>query len=207
MNPSPAKSPRFLIGIDEAGRGPLAGPVAVGAFAVRSVEILDKFKGVRDSKQLTPEDREKWFKIIKKHASRGDVFFAVSFARPETIDEKGLTHAIYNAINRALRRLEACDRKCLSAEIRLDGLLHASARYRNQRTIIGGDDSEPVIALASICAKVMRDRRMRKAAKQFPEYGFDRHKGYGTSFHYEAIRKHGLTPLHRKRFLKNFVPV
>lgn len=196
---------KFLIGIDEAGRGPLAGPVAVGAFAVRSTEILRKFKGVKESKQLSHEQREEWFAIIKEYAKRGDVHYAVSFAKPETIDEKGLTLAIYQAINRSLRRLETLNEECRNAEIRLDGLLRASDRYTDQRTIIGGDESEQVIALASICAKVMRDRRMIKAAKEFPGYGFDIHKGYGTKAHYSAIKKLGICPFHRRRFLKNLV--
>lgn len=194
-------SERFLIGIDEAGRGPLAGPVAVGAFAVRSRAALRKFRGVKDSKQLSSAQREEWFKKIKAHTKSGEVFYAVSFAKPETIDERGLTRAVYSAVSRCLKRLERFDGRCKNAEIRLDGLLYASSRYLDQRTIIGGDECEPVIALASICAKVLRDRRMVKAAKLFPGYGFEVHKGYGTKAHYKALKKHGLTPLHRRRFL------
>lgn len=197
---SPRK--RYLIGIDEAGRGPLAGPVAVGVFAVRSTSILKHFPGIKDSKQLSALQREKWFEVIKMHAAAGDVFYVVGFARPETIDEKGLTTSIYDAINRSLKRIETSVQCELDeADIRLDGLLNASSKYTNQRTIIGGDESEPVIALASICAKVLRDRRMVALAKEFPEYGFDIHKGYGTKAHYAALAKHGITPVHRKRFL------
>lgn len=193
---------RYLIGVDEAGRGPLAGPVAVGAMAIRSRRIPHKFRGVKDSKQLTAIQREEWFEVIKESAKNGEVLYAVSFARAETIDENGLTRSVYSAINRCLKRLEFLDEKCRAAEVRLDGLLYASGRYLDQKTIIGGDECEPVIALASICAKVLRDRRMVKAAKEFPEYGFEEHKGYGTKAHYKAIKMHGLTPLHRRRFLK-----
>ncbi len=191
----------FLIGIDEAGRGPLAGPLAVGAFAVTHRRVLKKFKGVKDSKQLTPEQREEWFLRIKESAKMGEIYYAVSFAQPATIDEKGLTYSVYTALNRSLRKLEAQHTACKKAKILLDGLLHASDRYPDQTTIIGGDASEPVIALASICAKVIRDRRMRRFAKEFPGYGFEIHKGYGTKAHYKAIKKLGITPLHRKRFL------
>jgi ribonuclease HII len=196
---------RYLIGIDEAGRGPLAGPVAVGAFAVRSREALRRFRGVRDSKQLTEKQREEWFAAIRAAMRAGDVLYSVSYARAETIDERGLTHAVYSAVNRCLRRLEALDEACKEAEIRLDGLLSASGRYADQRTIIGGDEREQVIALASICAKVMRDRRMKRLAREFPHYGFEVHKGYGTKAHYSAIRKYGMTPLHRRSFLKKIV--
>lgn len=192
---------KYLIGIDEAGRGPLAGPVAVGAFAVKDAATLRKFAGVRDSKQLTAKQREEWFDRIRDLALAGEVLYTVSYARPETIDEHGLTKAIFDALNRCLRRLEHADGKCREAEIRLDGLLYASARYADQHTIIGGDESEKVIALASICAKVSRDRRMMRAAREFPGYGFEVHKGYGTKAHYNAIRTLGITPLHRRRFL------
>lgn len=198
---APAISDRFIIGVDEAGRGPLAGPVAVGALAVRHAGILRRFRGVKDSKQLTADQRDEWYERIKESSSQGDVFFAVSFASPEIIDEKGLTYAVYSALNRALKRLESMHEGCREAEIRLDGLLHASSRYEAQETIVGGDESEPVIALASICAKVLRDRRMSRLAREYPQYGFEAHKGYGTRAHYKAIEKFGITPLHRRRFL------
>jgi ribonuclease HII len=201
------QSPRYLIGIDEAGRGPLAGPVSVGAFAIRDPKVLRAFRGVKESKQLSAKQREVWFASIRTAAKDADsgILYSVSFAHPETIDSKGLTVSIYHAINSCLRKLERMDEKCREAEIRLDGLLHASERYADQRTIIGGDESEPVIALASICAKVMRDKRMVKFAREFPQYGFDIHKGYGTKAHYDAIKKHGITPIHRRRFLKGIV--
>ncbi len=198
-------TPKSLIGVDEAGRGPLAGPVSVGVFAVKSLATLKMFKGVKDSKQLSAAQREEWFGRICVAAKTGKVLYAVSFARPGTIDKQGLTYAVYSALNRSLKRIESMDKKLRNVEIRLDGLLHASGRYLNQKTIIGGDESERVIALASICAKVLRDRRMVKAAKEFPGYGFEIHKGYGTKAHYAAIKKQGLTPIHRRRFLKKMI--
>lgn len=193
----------MLIGIDEAGRGPLAGPVAVGVFAVRSKNVLRKFRGVKDSKQLSAKQREEWFIRIKQSMKAGESFYAVSYGRSETIDSKGLSFAVYSALNRSLKRLETNKFAYPQVRILLDGSLYASSRYQNQKTIIDGDAKEPIIALASICAKVLRDKRMKKLAKEFPAYGFDIHKGYGTKAHYKAIRKHGVTPAHRKSFLSS----
>jgi ribonuclease HII len=192
----------YIIGIDEAGRGPLAGSVAVGVFAVPTKGALKKFRGVKDSKQLSEKQREEWFRAIKDSSEKGEAFYAVTFARPATIDAKGLTYAVYSALNRGLRRLESLGVNCIDSRILLDGSLYASGRYADQTTIIDGDAKEPIIALASICAKVTRDRRMKKLAKEYPLYGFEIHKGYGTAGHYRAIERYGLTPEHRRTFLK-----
>jgi ribonuclease HII len=192
-----------LIGIDEAGRGPLAGPIAVGAFAVRSKRILKRFLGVKDSKQLSRKQREEWFEKIKEEKKKGNVHYAVSFCRAEVIDAHGLTWATAASLNRCLKKLEKKSAAMPESRVLLDGSLHASTRYLNQTTIIDGDSKEPIIALASICAKVLRDRKMTRFAKEFPVYGFEIHNGYGTKSHYRAIRKHGLSPLHRRSFLKN----
>lgn len=192
-----------IVGIDEAGRGPLAGPVSVGAFAVRSRATLRKFRGVKDSKQLSEKQREEWFGIIETLAKNGEVAYAVSFARAASIDKNGLTKSISSALHRSLRRLELLGFDCVAGKILLDGSLYASDRYPDQTTIIDGDAKEPIIALASICAKFLRDRRLKNMAKEFPHHGFEIHKGYGTKAHYAAIKKHGLTPEHRRSFLKN----
>jgi len=194
---------RYLIGIDEAGRGPLAGPVAVGAFVVKSQKALRRFRGVKDSKQLSPKKREEWFARVKAAAKNGEVGYKVSFSNSWTIDSKGLSPAIKSALARSLVRLERdfIGLGCDNAKILLDGSLFAPKRYVDQTTIIDGDAKEPIIALASICAKVLRDRRMVKAAGEFPGYGFEIHKGYGTKAHYKALKKHGLTPMHRRSFL------
>jgi ribonuclease HII len=213
---------KFLIGIDEAGRGPLAGPVAVGVFAIRSKKVLKMFKGARDSKKLTAAAREAFFFKIKKAKKNGHVHYAVSYSSAGVIDEKGIVPAIKSALNRSLRKLERYfvqDRILVykykvgsmypvqgatlyNCEVLLDGSLKAPSRYVNQKTIIGGDDKEPVISLASICAKVLRDRKMMRLAKKYSKYGFEIHKGYGTKAHYKAIKKHGLTKEHRRSFLK-----
>lgn len=195
---------RYLIGIDEAGRGPLAGPVAVGVFAVRSKAVLKNFKGVKDSKQLSEKQREEWFRLIQIHAKEGIVKYAVSMSSSEVIDTQGIVHAIRSALNRCLKRLERHEFATIDSRILLDGSLYAPDRYINQKTIIDGDAKEPIIALASICAKVTRDRKMKRLGKEYPYHGFEIHKGYGTKAHYKAIKKHGLTPDHRRSFLTNF---
>jgi ribonuclease HII len=199
---------KFLIGIDEAGRGPLAGPVAVGAFAARSemaAKLLKMFKGARDSKKMTPAARERVFLEIKKAQKAGHIYFAVSYSSVKMIDEKGIVPAIKFALNRSLKKIETNFIQGLpldKCQVLLDGSLKAPSRYLNQKTIIGGDDKEPVISLASICAKVLRDRKMISLARKHQHHGFDVHKGYGTKAHYKAIKKYGLTKEHRRSFLK-----
>ena len=205
----------YVIGIDEAGRGPLAGPVAVGAFAIRSKSVLKMFKGARDSKKLTAATREAFFLKIKEAKKNGHVYFAVSYSSAGIIDKKGIVPAIKSALNRSLKKLEvsylrridlrAQDRPAQNLDdcrVLLDGSLKAPARYVNQKTIIGGDDIEPVISLASICAKVMRDHKMMRLAKKYPHYGLEIHKGYGTKAHYKAIKKYGVCALHRRSFIR-----
>lgn len=194
---------RFLIGIDEAGRGPLAGPISVGVFSVKDKKILQKFKGVKDSKQLSEKQREEWFGVIKQSKKDGHIFYAVSFSSAGIIDSKGLTRATRMAMNRCLKRLEKNGFAGLNSKILLDGSLYAPSIYEDQQTIIDGDAKESIIALASICAKVLRDRKMKRLAKEFPNYGFEIHKGYGTKAHYKAIKKHGMSQIHRRSFLRN----
>jgi len=226
----------FIIGIDEAGRGPLAGPVSVGTFAIKlnskekfiiaKREALKQFRGVKDSKQLSEKQREEWLakikvvsnskKFTKNLKNSHEVFWAVSFSGAKTIDEKGLSYSIRSALNRSLKKLElSISRKSedikgassrfflpLHSLVLLDGSLYAPERYINQKTIIDGDAKEPIIALASICAKVLRDKKMKNFAKKYPHYGFEIHKGYGTKSHYVAIKKYGISQIHRKSFLK-----
>ena len=189
-----------IVGIDEAGRGPLAGPVSVGVFVISSAAVLRKFNGVKDSKQLSEKQREEWLGKIK---DAQDVAYAVSFSSAKIIDKRGITYAVRSAINRALKRLERDGFIDVGVQIKLDGLLHAHPRFKNQKTIINGDATEPIIALASICAKVHRDRRMKNLAKIYPQYSFEIHKGYGTAAHYKAIKKYGISDAHRKSYLKS----
>ncbi len=190
---------KYLIGIDEVGRGPIAGPVAVGAFVFLKPESKKYFKGVKESKQISEEKREMWFGEIKKAKKLGLINYAVTFQSEKVIDNKGLSFAIKNALRISLSKLKINAGEC---KVLLDGGLKAPEEYKDQKTIIKGDEKEMVIALASICAKVLRDREMRKWAKKYPQYGWDINKGYGTRKHYEGIRNVGLSGLHRRSFLK-----
>lgn len=195
------------VGIDEAGRGPLAGPVAVGAVLIRedarAKRALTKaFPNVRDSKQLSPKKRDEWFSLIQRLEKAGHLSWTVSFSSAKTIDEKGITRAIGNAITRSLQKLVANPK---SVSVLLDGGLKASKEYTQQKTIVRGDATHLPIALASICAKVLRDRRMERYALLYPVYAFEEHKGYGTIAHRKAIRKHGLSKIHRKSFCRGVI--
>ena len=192
---------KFLVGIDEVGRGPLAGPVAVGAVAVPHDFDWDLVSGVRDSKKLTPRAREEWSKKLQNLRSAKKLDFSVSFSSVRMIDRSGIVFAIRSALAKCLKQLGATPRNC---EILLDGSLYAPKKFLAQKTIIHGDDLEPVISMASIVAKVWRDNLMRRMSVQYPKYGLDLHKGYGTLLHLQAIEKHGLSVLHRKSFCKRF---
>jgi len=198
---------KYLIGIDEVGRGPIAGPVAVGAFVVRardSLKVRRIFHGVKESKQLTTEKREKWFEVIQSVRREGLVDFRVTFKSERVIDRKGLSHAIREALKSSIGALRLKGSKVSPrySKVLLDGGLKAPNEFENQLTIIKGDEKEMTIALASICAKVLRDRKMCSFAKKYPQYGFEVHKGYGTKTHYEAIEKKGMCEIHRRSFLK-----
>ncbi len=190
---------RYCIGIDEVGRGPIAGPVAVGAFVFLNKKAAVFFKGVKESKQLTEEKRELWFAEILEGQKKGLIDFSVVFQSEKVIDTKGISFAIKKALNASLANLAI---KPVEALVLLDGGLKAPEKYKNQKTIIKGDVKEQVIALASICAKVLRDRKMRQWAKRHPNYGFEIHKGYGTKKHYKALKRYGTTALHRHSFLQ-----
>ena len=190
---------KYRIGIDEVGRGPIAGPVAVGAFVFLDKKASQFFKGVKESKQLTEEKREFWFAKILEGQKKGLIDFSVIFQPEKVIDAKGISFAIKKCLSASLANLAI---RPTDAIVLLDGGLKAPEEYKNQKTIIKGDVKEQVIALASICAKVLRDRKMRQWAKKHPNYGFDVHKGYGTKKHYEAIKKHGTVTLHRLSFLQ-----
>lgn len=189
----------YIIGVDEAGRGPLAGPVAVGAVLIPVRFDWGPWRGVRDSKQLTTLARERWFERLCEAQRLRQLRFAVSFTNASYIDRFGIVRATATALARAIVRLHAEPAQCL---VLLDGLLCAPERFYFQKTIIRGDDLEPVISLASIAAKVLRDRKMRQLGTQYPEYEFETHKGYGTQKHYERIAAYGPCLLHRRSFLR-----
>ncbi|MDP3996111.1 MAG: ribonuclease HII [bacterium] len=194
-----------LVGVDEAGRGPIAGPVAVGiCFVPRkfSAKLGRKFSDYpfgKDSKKLTGALRELWFKRMTLAKKEGVLDFHVSLVGQNIIDKKGLSWAVRKAMAKALKKLPSSPERC---RVLLDGALFAPRNFTNQKTIIKGDEKEFIITLASIAAKVTRDRYMTKFSQKFPDFGFEKHKGYGTRAHYEAIGKHGLCKLHRRSFLK-----
>ena len=188
---------KYLIGIDEAVRGPLAGPVSVGAVMVPADFDFALVEGVRDSKKLSEKRREMIFERARELEQSSELRFSVSTSSASYIDTYGIVPAIKRALTEALSRFETSPEDC---RVLLDGSLSAPAEYIHQETIIRGDDTEPVISLASIMAKVTRDRLMRRLATKYPVYGFDVHKGYGTAAHMKTIREHGLSDLHRVTF-------
>ena len=201
------KDTKYTIGIDEAGRGPLAGPVSVGAvlipekFASSAQEI---FGEVKDSKKLTTKKREEWFVKMQEEKKKGNIDFIVAFASAHDIDTIGIVPSIRRALTGALTKLtkDVCPRSNLGqVRVLLDGGLKAPEEFVNQETIIKGDEKEMIISMASIVAKVLRDKEMLRLAKKYPEYGFEKHKGYGTKVHYENIKENGLCEIHRKSFL------
>jgi ribonuclease HII len=188
----------FLLGVDEAGRGPLAGPVAVAVVALDpGFDILAAFPGLNDSKKLSPKKREALYELLLIEGRKGTVRAKVCFASEKTIDRRGIAAAVRAALSRGVETLSP-DPK--GVKIFLDGSLRAPKEYE-QETIIGGDAFVPAIMLASVAAKVVRDRLMLRLAKEYPQYGFEAHKGYGTKAHYEAIAIHGLSPIHRRSFI------
>lgn len=191
---------RFMLGVDEAGRGPLAGPIAVAVVSVahETQKTKQLFKGIRDSKKFSEKQREEWFAKFKRLKEEGVLEYAVTFSGAGTIDRYGIVGATRRALARALKKMVVRPEE---SDILLDGTLYAPATYTNQKTIIRGDDSVSIIAAASIVAKVLRDRKMKHLSKKFPNYDFEKHKGYGTKAHYEALKKYGLCAIHRRTFL------
>lgn len=210
------QSMKIVIGIDEAGRGPLAGPVTVGMFRAQKKMEKELLKNIfdnklRDSKKLSPKKREEIYKkfcILKKESH---IFFSVSHVSNKIIDKKGISYATKLGIKRSLYYTLFHGREILynreNFKILLDGSLKAPKEFKNQKTIIGGDSKDIFIACASIVAKVSRDCLMRRLAKKFPKYGLEIHKGYGTKLHYERLRKYDLSEIHRKSFLTPLIPL
>ncbi len=201
---------KYIVGIDEVGRGPIAGPVAVCSFKLPITDyqlLIERWKEetktpLRDSKKLSKKQREIWFEYLKKQKEEGNCDYVVSFVSPENIDKFGIAKCIQKAIDSSLLNLIKTNILEPSYyKLMLDGGLHAPKEYTNQETIIKGDELYPVISCASIMAKVLRDKVMTKYGKEYPEYGFENHSGYGTKVHYGAIKKHGQTPIHRKSFI------
>lgn len=206
---------KWIIGIDEAGRGPLVGPVTVGVFGAEQKMQKWLLKNIfqnklRDSKKLSPKKREEIYKkflILKKE---NKISFTVSHISNKIIDEKGISYAIRLGIKRCLNNIftdwsffrgrEFLDNH-KNFKILLDGSLKAPKEFKNQKTIIKGDEKDVFIACASIVAKVSRDRLMCRLALKYPLHALEIHKGYGTAFHRQLIKKYGISAIHRQTFL------
>jgi len=191
---------KYIIGIDEVGRGPLAGPVAVCALCLQNNFKSNKFRNFKDSKKLSHSQRLKWLDKIIEEKKKGNIIYKVCFQSNKIIDKKGIVFAIKKSLNNSLESLRINPKNCL---VLLDGGLKAPEKYINQETIIKGDEKKLAIALASIVAKVTRDNLMVKLAERYYGYGLELHKGYGTKKHIIAIKKLGFSSLHRKSFCKN----
>ena len=180
---------KLLWGVDEAGRGPLAGPVYAAAVILpQNCEI----EGLNDSKKLTEKKREELFDVICASA----VSYGIAFATVEEIEEYNILGATFMAMNRAIAQLDRVPELAL-----IDGNRNTGIQIPS-RCVIGGDGKCADIAAASVLAKVTRDRYMLQMAELYPQYGFEKHKGYGTKAHYEAIRAYGPSPIHRPSFLR-----
>ncbi len=224
---------KYIIGIDEVGRGPLAGPVTVAAILKpKKIKLPPVPKGkklkrvpLRDSKKLCAEQREIWFEWIQKNSCprksvsvphESAFCYAVASVSPKIIDKINVSKAANLAATRALKKLltQLTNQPINQLTILLDGGLYikmstqklknlSKAKLITFKTIVKGDEKIPAIALASIVAKVKRDKAMKILHKKYPQYGFDIHKGYGTKIHMQALKKHGPSKLHRKSFIKN----
>ena len=182
---------KVICGVDEAGRGPLAGPVCAAAVILPPhLEI----PGLTDSKKLTDKKRRELFPVIREQA----IAYGIGYASEQEIDEINILQATFLAMQRALDQLA----------VRPDLALIDGNREKDfglpVKTVVKGDSLSANIAAASVLAKVSRDDLMLEMAEKYPEYGFDVHKGYGTKAHYAALTEHGPSPIHRRTFLKKF---
>ena len=178
-----------VCGVDEAGRGPLAGPVCAAAVILPDGLVID---GLDDSKKLTEKKRDMLYDVICEEA----IAYGIAFASVEEIEEMNILQATFLAMKRAVESLSVKPDLAL-----VDGNQKPSLDIQ-ARTLVKGDAKSPSIAAASILAKVTRDRLMTEIAEQYPQYEFPKHKGYGTKLHYEKIMEHGISPVHRRSFLK-----
>ncbi len=196
---------KFILGIDEVGRGPLAGPVTVGVVCceVAIYKRLKKNKNLpvfgKDSKKLSKENREKYSKVLIELSKKGSISYSVVHISNKLIDSYGISFCIKKAMNDGIAKININPK---NTEALLDGGLKLGPKFKKQKTIIKGDEKEKIIAWASILAKVSRDSIMTKLSKKYPAYGFEEHKGYGTKKHRKAIGEYGASDIHRKTWLK-----
>ena len=186
------KTGNLIAGVDEAGRGPLAGPVFAAAVILDDDVVIE---GINDSKKLSEKKREELFdEIIKKARA-----YSISSVDEKVIDEINILQATFLAMRTAVNELSEKPDTVL-----VDGDKSPGIAIEH-KTVVKGDSKSMVIAAASILAKVSRDRYITKAAEKYPGYGFEKHKGYGTKAHYEAIEKYGICEIHRQSFLKKIL--
>lgn len=186
------KGYKYICGVDEAGRGPLCGPVVAAAVILKKGDIIE---GVNDSKKLSEKKREKLYDDIINHA----VSVGVGISDVDVIEKLNILNATKKAMCEAISNLNIKPEYVL-----IDGNQPIDISIPFD-TVVKGDLKSESIAVASIIAKVTRDRLLREYDKKYPEYGFAKHKGYGTKAHIEAIKKYGLTPIHRPSFCSKFV--
>ena len=179
----------LLCGVDEAGRGPLAGPVCAAAVMLPRGHVIE---GLNDSKKLTEKRREELYDVIRSES----VSYGIAFASVEEIETLNILGATFLAMNRAIKQLSPAPELALIDGNRTKGIEVPA------RSIVKGDSKCADIAAASVLAKVTRDRYMLEMAEKYPQYHFEQHKGYGTKLHYEALREYGPSPIHRMSFLK-----
>ncbi|MEW6617589.1 MAG: ribonuclease HII [Patescibacteria group bacterium] len=206
----------FIIGIDEVGRGPLAGPVTVCGVIIPSKFDVRKMNGknpLRDSKKMSQSQRESWFSFIKNEKN---ISYSLKSVSPRVIDRINVTRSANRAATRVLEELYKKVRfNKLRVYVYLDGGLHIEGGtlgalgipLGHVKTVIKGDEKISAISLASIVAKVSRDAYMRRLHTEYPKYGFDIHKGYGTEKHRKAIRRYGPSKVHRLTFIRNFYTI
>lgn len=190
----------YLIGIDEAGRGPLAGPVAIGISFIpkihqRNIFSILKKAGLNDSKKVKEKIREELYELLVKFKKEQKINWEVVLVSANIISKKGIVYAINSGIEKGLGKLKP-EGEMVTLE--LDGALKIpKGNWKKSSVIIKGDSIKPSIMIASILAKVTRDRHMKKLSKKYPQYNFEIHKGYGTQKHRESIKKYGMSKEHR----------
>ena len=194
----------LVVGVDEAGRGPLCGPVVAAAVCYKKPdfvipeELAKDFALIRDSKKLSEKQREKMYDLIQEH-----FFVGVGIVHADTIDRINILEATFLAMKSAVSDLERSLRVSQSKQnlvLLIDGNQKIPNLSMTQETVVGGDGTVKSIAAASIIAKVTRDRMILEYDKQYPQYGLAKHKGYGTKVHMDALRKYGPSPIHRMSF-------
>ncbi|KKU19084.1 MAG: Ribonuclease HII [Candidatus Azambacteria bacterium GW2011_GWA2_45_90] len=188
---------RYVAGVDEVGRGALAGPVCAAAVLILNKKLSGELKNIKDSKQLTAGKREKFYGAL---SGRPDIVWSVALVSEKIIDKIGIDRATWLAMEKAVLKLEKKPNFLL-----IDGNRFSSHKLKPKiyNLIVRGDEKVFSIAAASVIAKVTRDRLMTKLSEKYAKYGFWKHKGYGTKEHFKAIRKYGISEVHRNSFLKS----